>query len=214
MGLGDRPQNFQPGNRAAKGRTDRGWQGRKPRAGLSAKAELFAHEYVIDLDGAAAVVRAGFKPSSKASAQTLAGHMLAKPAIAGLVAELKAKQAARLEIKADRVLLELARMALLDPGDLAKAGISSPADIAKLPEDVRRAVSGWKWDSEGNFVVQWSPKQAALEALGRHLKLFVDRVEMKDVTDRATALARARERVARAQRDAAAVPDQASPAPG
>lgn len=213
----DRPQDFKPGNRAAKGRKDKGWQGRKPRGGLTPQAERFAHEYCVDLDGAAAVMRAGYKSGNHNSALSKACHLLATPAVAALVASIKAKQADRLAIKADRVLLELARMAYLDPGELAKAGVSSPSDIATLPEDVRRAICGWKWDAEGNFIIQWSPKQAALEALGRHLKLFVDRVEVKEVGGFAERLARARARAAARVAEPAAPAsgqDQEAPAPG
>jgi phage terminase small subunit len=213
MGLGDRPQNFKPGHRLAKGRRDKGWQGRK--ATLTPRAEMFAREYAVDLDGPAAVRRAGYNVTDK-SAQQKAAHLLADPRVAAIVADRKAKQAARLDIKADRVLLELERVAYMDPGELAKAGISSPAGIAALPEDVRRAVVGWSWDASGNFVIKWAAKQAALEALGRHLKLSVDRIEVKDVTDRASALARARARAmqARTAPDPASAPGQEASAPG
>lgn len=218
MGLENRPQNFKPGNRAAKGRQDRGWQGRKNRGGLSAQAERFAREYAVDLDGAAAVLRAGYRCTTKSSAQTKASHLLATPAIAALVEKLKAEQADRLAIKADRVLLELARMAYFDPAEIGLAKVKKPEDIAKLPEDVRRAIAGWSWDKNGRFTLKLAAKQPALEALGRHLKLFVDRVEVKEVGGFAERLARARARAqARAASAASApasAPDQASPAPG
>ncbi len=218
MGLGERPQNFKPGNKAAKGRRDKGWQGRK--AGMSPREERFAREYAIDLDGPAAVLRAGFKPTSRASASQKAAHLLADPKVAALIADLKAKQADRLAIKADRVLLELARMAYFDPAEIGLATVKKPADIAKLPEDVRRAIAGWSWDKNGRFTLKLAAKQPALEALGRHLKLFVDRIEVKDVSDRAERLARARARALQGPpapaveaSAPASAPGQESPAP-
>jgi len=216
MGLGERPQNFKPGNRAAKGRQDKGWQGRKP--GMTPRIERFAREYVIDLDGTAAVMRAGFGCATRATAASKASHLLARPDVAALVEKLKAAQADRLAIKADRVLLELARMAYFDPAEIGLATIKKPADIAKLPEDVRRAIAGWSWDKNGRFTLKLAAKQPALEALGRHLRLFVDRVEVKEVGGFAERLARARARAqSRASSAASApasAPDQASPAPG
>ena len=50
-------------------------------------------------------------------------------------------------------------------------------DIRDLPEDVRRAIAGWSWDKEGRFTVKLADKSKALDQLGKHLKLFVDRVE-------------------------------------
>lgn len=184
---------------------------RAPKATVSLR-ERFAREYIIDLNATQAVIRAGY---SRKCAASKACKLLADPTVAALIASLKAQQFNRLEIKADRVLLELARMALVDPGELAKAGIQCPEDIAKLPEDVRRTICGWKWDADGRFVIQWSAKQPALEALGRHFKLFVDRVEVKEVGGFAERLARARARAqARASASVpASAPDQASSAP-
>lgn len=215
MGLDSRPQNFKPGNKAGRGTDDMRGVHRRNYQGLSPRAERFAHEYVIDMDGPAAVTRAGFNVAPK-NLGNKAAHLLAMPRVAALVAELKAKQAKRLEIKADRVLLELARMAYFDPGEIGLADINSPADIAKLPEDVRMAIAGWSWDKNGNFTLKLAQKQPALDSLGRHLKLFVDRVEVKDVTDRAQALARARARVMQGRTESAASPaaDPALPAPG
>lgn len=219
MGLDDRPQNFKPGNKAAKGRQDKGWQGRKP--GMTPRIERFAREYAIDLDGPAAVMRAGFGCATRATAASKASHLLLRPDVAALVEKLKAAQADRLAIKADRVLLELARMAYFDPAEIGLASIKKPADIAKLPEDVRRAIAGWSWDKNGRFTLKLAAKQPALEALGRHLKLFVDRIEVKNVSDRAERLARARARALQAvgavpvePSATVSAPDQASPAPG
>jgi phage terminase small subunit len=193
-------------------RSSRSPTGPKPRASKATTSlgERFAREYVVDLNATEAVIRAGYSWKSRQGAANKASKLLHDPVVAALIADLKAGQFKRLEVNADRVLEELARMAYLDPGDLAKAGINGPGDIAALPEDVRRAVVGWSWDASGNFVIKWAAKQAALEALGRHLKLFTDRIEVKDVTDRATALARARARALQAR---PAPAGQGSPAP-
>lgn len=183
---------------------------RAPKATISLR-ERFAREYIIDLNATEAVLRAGYNPKNRAGAANKACHLLADPVVSALIADLKAQQFSRLEIKADRVLLELARISYLDPGDIIKHEVQRPEDIAGLPEDVRRAISGWKWDAEGNFIVQWYSKQPALEALGRHLKLFVDRIEVKEVGGFAERLARAR---ARAQQGRPApAPVLESPAP-
>lgn len=65
-------------------------------------------------------------------------------------------------------------MAFYDPADIAGANISGPQDIPNLPEDVRRAIIGWSWDKQGNFILKLSPKTPSLELLGRHLILWRD----------------------------------------
>ena len=52
-----------------------------------------------------------------------------------------------------------------------------------------KLVGVWSFDAGG--------ANKALELIGRHLKMFVDKVEFKDTTDRAALLAAARARVAR-----------------
>lgn len=193
---------FQPGNQAAKG-------ARRPpgrRTGLTPAMEAFAREYVVDLDGGRAVVAAGYKIKNRVTAQTKASHLLKRPDVAALVAQLKGAQFQRLDLKADDVLREVMRLADLDPGKLFDAkGQLRP--VHELPEDVRRCIASIEYDSNGLPKIRFWSKVEALGLLGKHFKLFVERLEVKDVTDRAAALARAR---ARARQAAAAT---TTPAP-
>lgn len=188
-----------------KGNPAKGWQGRK--AGLTPRQERFIHEYQVDLDGPAAVLRAGFKATARSAAQK-ACHLLAMPAIRDAIAAGKKVQAQRLEVKADDVLRELLCLARCDIGE-AFCDDGSMKAIRDMPEDVRRAVAsvevdesyGLSEDGEPGAVtgrtkkVRFWSKPEALNLLGKHLKLFVDRVQVEDVTDRAAALARARSRL-------------------
>lgn len=211
------PSQFKPGNRAGKGTAKP--PGRK--AGLTPQMERFAREYVVDLDAGAAALRAGYSATGKGSAATKACHLLRRPDVAALVASLKAVQAERLDIKADDVLRELLRLARVDIGEAFDAdGKLKP--IKDIPVDVRRAISGVEVDElfEGHgeereqvgFTrkVKFWDKTRALELLGKHLKLWVERIEVKDISDRAERLARARARLAAATTTPA--PAVASPA--
>ncbi len=212
--------DFAPGKPGHAGRTDSGWQGRKK--GLSEKARRFAHEYIVDLNPTAALLRAGYKHGPGNSDATRAGILLRTPWVMAEIQTLKAAQAQRLNLKADDVLLELMRLAAVDIGEaFDDAGRLLP--IRQIPPDVRRAISGVDVDElPGNVgvtrKVRFWDKKGALELLAKHYRLLVDRVEVNDVSDRAEKLARARERA----RKAAAAPaevssppaDPARPAPG
>lgn len=73
----------------------------KTKHGLTDKQERFCQEYVIDLNGTQAAIRAGY---SKKTANVIAAENLAKPSISARVAEIKAEVAERLEITQDYIL--------------------------------------------------------------------------------------------------------------
>ncbi|SIO50653.1 phage terminase small subunit [Burkholderia sp. GAS332] len=75
----------------------------------------FAHEYLVDLNGGAAYVRAGYKEKG---ARANACRLLAKPEIQDLIAALKQERAGRLEIEADDVLRRLWNIATADTNEV------------------------------------------------------------------------------------------------
>src|SRR3954466_15068162 len=75
----------------------------------------FWEEYIIDLDGAAAAVRAGY--SARRAKQT-ACELLKLEAVQLRIAELQAARSERKRIEADDVLEELWAIAVADPREL------------------------------------------------------------------------------------------------
>nr|WP_281375564.1 terminase small subunit [Haloferula luteola] len=141
---------------------------------MTPKQQMFCEEYLVDLNATQAAIRAGY---SEATAKEIGFENLTKPHIQTEVQRLMVERSKRVELTADRVLQELKVMAFYDPGDLGKASINCPADIAKLPEEVRRAIIGWSWDRNGNFTLKLAGKTQQLELLGRHLKMFAQGIE-------------------------------------
>ena len=142
---------------------------------LTAKQRRFVDEYLIDLNATQAAIRAGY---SAKTANAIGPENLVKPCIAQAIqAAMKARSEAT-GIDSERVLKEIACMAFYDVADIASAEINGPADIVRLPENVRRAIIGWGWDKAGNFTLKLSPKTPSLDQLGRHLKLFTEKMEV------------------------------------
>ena len=125
------------------------------------------------------------------------------------------KRAEKTEIEAERILFEIAAMALYDPADLmidgepegdepaeiildgrVIYGIRSAADIRRLPEKLRRVIVGWGWDRNGNFTVKLADKSKALDQLCHHLGLHNDKLAVGRLDDLAARLARAKKRAA------------------
>jgi phage terminase small subunit len=122
---------------------------------LTGKRRRFVDEYLVDLNGAQAAIRAGF---AKGSAKQTADKLLKVPEIADAVAAGIAERAKRTEITQDWVLERLKEV----------------AERSLQHEPAR--------DAEGNIVGDYSFQHAganrALELLGKHLGMFRDRVEL------------------------------------
>lgn len=179
---------------------------------LTPKQERFCQEYLIDLNATQAAIRAGY---SEKTAYSIGQELLKKPEIMAEIDAALAKHSNKLEISAERVLAEIARMAFYDPSDLIEvirdalpaeidaddieinddgkviAGLRSPHDIKFLPADVRRAIVGWGYDRNQNFTIKLADKSKALDQLARHLSLYNDKVEVSGLDALAERLERA-----------------------
>ena len=82
---------------------------------LTAKQQRFVDEYLIDLNGTKAAIRAGY--NERSAAETASKHM-AKPAIAKAIQEAIDDRSERTRINADWLLKRLADEAEADVGDL------------------------------------------------------------------------------------------------
>ncbi|MEP3276832.1 MAG: terminase small subunit [Stappiaceae bacterium] len=181
---------------------------------ISLRVSEFVSHYLADPEhnGARAAEAAGY--TAGASAQRQATRLLSDPDVRAEIARRTQTHAEKLDFSAERVLEEMARMAFYDPGDFAGLvvktdedgeaadpeggvrfeGISGPEQIRALPENVRRAITGWKWDGKGNFVLTLADKAKALDQLARHLGLYSDRLDVTVQGGLAERLARARSR--------------------
>lgn len=145
-------------------------------AKLTPKQQRFVEEYLIDLNGTQAAIRAGY---SAKTANQIAAEYLAKPNIAHAVAVEIAARSARTDVTQDRVVRELARIAFVDPTKVVdfNTGTVKP----DLDEDDRAVLAGVKvkyGDTCTEREVKFADKLKALELLGRHLNLFTDNIQM------------------------------------
>lgn len=156
-----------------------------PRASTLARYERFAREYILDHNASRAAVAAGY---SKKNPDVEGSRLLAKPLVQELIACFAKKTAAKLEITAERVLNEIAKLAFMDPRKFFLAD-GSPIPIQDLDDDTAAALAGMdvfeEYEGQGEdrkFVgytkkFKLTDKGQNLERLGRYLKLFTDKVE-------------------------------------
>jgi phage terminase small subunit len=134
----------------------------------------FVEEYLVDFNGSAAAVRAGY---SAHTARSLANRLLTYADIQAAIAEAVKRRSERTEVTQDRVLLELARMAYADPRKMVGPD-GRVLDLHEMPEelgsllDVEHITD--KATGETRQVVRFSAavKAKALDLLGRHLRLW------------------------------------------
>lgn len=89
------------------------------RRALVPRQERFVREYLVDLNGTAAAVRAGYSPRS---AHKLAPCLLRRPPVAAAVAAAMAVRSAVAQLTARRVRAELLRLARADATQLVAWG--------------------------------------------------------------------------------------------
>ena len=104
----------------------------------SNRETVFVREYLLDLNGTRAAIAAGY--SSK-TAYVAASRMLRKVKVQALLKQLMEERQQRLDISADRILQQLARIAFFDPRKLFNSD-GSLKNIAELDVDTAAAIAG------------------------------------------------------------------------
>lgn len=147
---------------------------------LTPKQERFCEEYIIDLNGAQAAIRAGY---SEESARQIASDCLTKHDIQDRIAELRTKISTANGNLVQRVIDELIKVGFSNIQDYIDAG-NEVKDLSHIDSGKASAIAGVKksttnfGDGKGNEgtkeVVEFKlwDKISALEKIGRHLGIF------------------------------------------
>ena len=144
---------------------------------MTKKQKRFVEEYLIDLNATQAAIRAGYSPDT---AKSIGSENLTKPDIQARIAKAMAERSRRTGVNADRVLMELAKVAFVNASDVIDADTATVKADA-LPEDTA-AIQSVKVKTFGEDGLEREVKMAdklkALELLGKHLGMFKDKVEL------------------------------------
>lgn len=153
---------------------------------LSAKQQRYVDEYLIDLNATQAAIRAGY---SQKTAEQQGSRLLRNVQVKAAVDAGLAEQAKRTQSDGDQVLRELARGAFFDPAEMFDEH-DALLPIHKMSARARASLAGFEVleqkvsDGEGGEIVtgvlkkvKLVSKLGGLELLGKHHKLFTDKVE-------------------------------------
>ncbi len=154
---------------------------------LTEKQARFVEEYLIDLNGTQAAIRAGY---GRKNARTTAQWLHKQPGVKEhLALRMKAREE-RTRITQDEVVRELARMAFaniadyLQPGpdgdpyvDFSRLTREQAAALAEITVEDFKAGRGADARDVRRIKFKLADKRAALVDLGRHLGMFTDKAK-------------------------------------
>ncbi len=167
---------------------------RKPK--LTNKQKIFIAEYLIDLDGTQAAIRAGY---SKKSANAISGENLLKPHIRAAIDEAIEERRKKLSVTAESVIAELALIGFADMSDFVKVSDGGAVQVIPLDELAEsksriikkikekrtiKTLKGTKDQPDGEMVLddtvefELCDKVKSLELLSRHLGILHDKQEV------------------------------------
>lgn len=148
-------------------------------AKLTDKQELFAREYLKDLNATQAAIRAGY---SAKTAQEQASRLLSNVMVQSRISELKAERNEEVGIDAAYVLRRLVEIDQMDVLDIVKDDLSLKP-VNEWPSTWRRYISGFDvaemFENTGDGgarelagilkKIKWPDKVKNLELLGKHV---------------------------------------------
>lgn len=147
-------------------------------AKLTEKQLKFVDEYLVDLNATKAAIRAGY---SVKTAEQQGYQLLHKTSVANEIAKAQAKLSKRTGISQERILRELAKIAFLNLSDIVEWGPEGIKlkDSSEVDGTVLQSVTEtWLPKGGTKTEVKAHDKAKALELLGKHLGMWVDKTEI------------------------------------
>jgi hypothetical protein len=148
--------------------------------GLNERDRVFVAAYATHFDGSRAIAEAFPDVIGKTSRASSAKLMLSRPEISAAVEEITSERRRRYAIDGDRVMRELAAVALSDIRDVVdwdSGGLTVRNADELAPEHaaaVKSIIETVDASGKRTLKVELHPKLPALEALGKHYKLWAN----------------------------------------
>lgn len=155
---------------------------------LTPQQERFAQEYVKDLNGQQAAIRAGYGAKNAA---TTASKLLGQPHVKAYVTALKEELREANAVTAQMVVNELAKLGFSDVTNYMQAG-NQFKDITEVDRNHTAAVESFRVEeteygdsgiTKTRTTIKMHSKLGALEQLGRHLGIFEKDNQQKTPTE-------------------------------
>lgn len=152
---------------------------------LTKKQQVFVAEYLTDMNATRSAIAAGY---SENSAGEQGSRLLTKAKVSEEIAKKTQERCEKLNITADRVLAEIAKLAFLDPRKFYDDK-GNLREVTELDDETAACLAGVEVfeEFEGRGAdrerigqtkkIKFADKGINLERLGKHLKLFTEKIE-------------------------------------
>ena len=146
---------------------------------LSEQRQRFVEEYLIDLNGTQAAIRAGY---SVKTAQEQSSRLLSNVMVQEAISKAMAARSKRTGVNQDRVVLELAKIAFVKMTDIVDSNgrireDATDDDLACI-ESIKYKESDNEFGGSVEREVKIGSKLKALELLGKHLGMWNERMNV------------------------------------
>ena len=147
-------------------------------AKLTDKQQRFVDEYLIDLNATQAAIRAGY---SAKTADRIGPELLGKTCVSEAISRKMAARSRRTGVNAERVVLELAKVAFVNISDLVDTDTATilptarKEDLACIESVKYKQMPTKSGDMGVEREVKIASKLKALELLGKHLGMWSDK---------------------------------------
>lgn len=142
---------------------------------MTEKQKRFIEEYLIDLNATQAAIRSGYSPDT---AQEQGSRLLSNVMVKKEIDKAMAERSRRTGVNADRIVLELARIAFANSKDVIDYNTATvKADASRNDTAAVQSVKVKTFGKNGmEREVKMADKLKALELLGRHQGMFRDKL--------------------------------------
>lgn len=157
--------------------TKPGEKQRMPKGKVGKRYELFVAEYLIHFNATKAAMAAGYAPNA---AHVTGCQLLKNDKVQRLIQKAMNDRAERTKVTQDRVVKELAKIAFANMRDFVRwgpTGVEMKNSQEIIEEDSAAIAEVSQVDTQNgtNIKFKLHDKPKALEMLGRHLGMFLER---------------------------------------
>jgi phage terminase small subunit len=144
---------------------------------LTPRQKRFVHEYLIDLNATHAAIRAGY---SKKTADVQGPRLLGNVGVQTAIAAGKKKLTDKLDVTAERVVAEYAKLAYSDITEFAEwetssVKLKSSSDLSRQQTAAIQEIS----NTPNGVKIKLHDKKGALDSLSRYLGIFNDNINVR-----------------------------------